>query len=302
LPDIERHDLDLPRVAVFQSWVYTQNAGWVRYSLDQDEVPYELISKDRVRRGNLNEDFDVIVVPALYSSASLRTFINGIDRKWSPLPYTTTDRTPSHGLIDQSDDITGGLGFDGMGEFESFVRNGGTVITLNSSGVLMSESGIASDVETSRPSGLNTPGSILLTKILKPHPLTRGYDKWSYVFRGNGPLFQVTDQKRDLVTMQFGSKEVPEPFEDETESGEETGQADSEKPHELVLSGAILGGKDQIDGAPALLHQRVGGGNVVIFGWNPLHRNINHHDHAFFYNALLNWNDLPAADPAGTSD
>ena len=44
---------------------------------------------------------------------------------------------------------------------------------------------------------------------------------------------------------------------------------------------------------PALLHQRVGKGNAVIFAWNPLHRNINHHDHGFFYNALLNWNDLP---------
>ena len=57
---------------------------------------------------------------------------------------------------------------------------------------------------------------------------------------------------------------------------------------------AILDGSDIVDGAPALLHTTVGQGNVIIFAWNPLHRNANHHDHAFFYNAVLNWNDLPA--------
>jgi hypothetical protein len=24
-----------------------------------------------------------------------------------------------------------------------------------------------------------------------------------------------------------------------------------------------------------------------------MHRHLNHHDHAFVYNALMNWNDLP---------
>jgi hypothetical protein len=32
---------------------------------------------------------------------------------------------------------------------------------------------------------------------------------------------------------------------------------------------------------------------VVLFAWNPMHRFLNHHDHAFVYNALLHWNDLP---------
>ena len=289
-PKVAQHDLDLPRVAIYQSWGSTQNSGWVRYTLDQSAIPYELISKDRVRRGTLADDFDLIVVPALRGGAKLKNFINGIDKKWSPLAYTKTAATPSHGLIDSSEDITGGLGFEGMAEFEQFVSGGGTVVTLHSAGVLMSESGIASDITTSRPSELNTPGSILTTKILQQHPLTRGYDDWSHVFRGNGPLYQVNDQNRHLAVIQFGSKKVPEPFEKE-EDNEETKKKD--KQPELVRSGAILNGKKAIDGAPALLHQRVGKGNVVIFAWNPLHRHINHHDHAYFYNALLNWNDLP---------
>ena len=296
-PTVDQHDLDLPRIAVYQSWGSTQNAGWVRYTLDQSAIAYQLISKDRVRRGQLNDDFDLIVVPSLRGSAKLKNFINGIDKKWSPLAYSKTEATPSHGLIDSSEDITGGLGFAGMAEFETFVNSGGTVVTLHSAGVLMTESGIASDINTSRPAGLNTPGSILTTKLLQPHPLTFGYETWSHVFRGNGPLYQVSDHLRRLAVMQFGSKKVPEPTEEEKEQEKEQEKnQDSEqqdKPPELVLSGAILEGKKAIDGAPALLHQRVGKGNVIIFAWNPLHRHINHHDHAYFYNALLNWNDFP---------
>jgi hypothetical protein len=51
MPEVVTHDLDLPRVGVYQSWTSTQNAGWVRYSLDQAKIPYTLFSKDRAREG-----------------------------------------------------------------------------------------------------------------------------------------------------------------------------------------------------------------------------------------------------------
>ena len=78
------------------------------------------------------------------------------------------------------------------------------------------------------------------------------------------------------------------------EDEEDKPEADSDEPKapDLVLSGAILGGKETMDGAPALLMEKVGEGTVVLFAWNPLHRHINHHDHGFFYNSLLFWNDL----------
>ena len=90
--------------------------------------------------------------------------------------------------------------------------------------------------------------------------------------------------------MQFGDKQIPEPFdEDEAQRSDDE---DQPKPPPLVRSGAILGGKEAMDGAPALLSEQVGSGHVILFAWNPLHRHLNHHDHAFFYNALLFWNDL----------
>ena len=109
MPDVKTHELDLPRLAVFQTWTSTQNAGWVRYSLDEAGVPYTLISKDRVRTGALRGEFDVILVPHMSAGTSIGGIMGGIDPKWSPLTYKTSDQTPNLGHILSSDDITGGI-------------------------------------------------------------------------------------------------------------------------------------------------------------------------------------------------
>jgi hypothetical protein len=290
LPDVPMHELDIPRIAVLQSWLVTQNAGWLRFTMDDAGVPYTLISKDRLRRGNLENDFDLIIVPDFSSNTTLGSVIGGIDEKWSPLAYTKTEAYPSHGIIDSSADITGGFGFIGMEALHRFIKQGGTVIGLHSGGIVAASSGITPDIRTNRPAGLNTPGSILTAKIIKSHPLTWGYDTWTHVFRNNGPLYDVADYDRYKVLMQFGSKEIPEP---EKKKDEQQEKSEKDKVPSIVKSGAILSGKEIIDGAPALLHTRVGKGSVILFAWNPMHRHINHHDHAFFYNAVLNWNDLP---------
>ncbi len=293
IPDVKTHTLDPPRIALLHSWISTQNAGWLRFTLDDSGVPYKLLSKERLKKGKLLDDFDVIVAPA-FQVSGLADLIGGIDPKWSPLPYNRTDSTPSHGLIASSDDITGGFGFDGMQAISLFIRNGGTFIGLQGGGIVATSSGITHDIRTAQAGGLNSPGSILTSKILSDSPLVWGYDKWSHVFRGNGPMFQVANKNRDRVVMQFGNKVVPELTEEE-KAQEKLEEKDDEKKEEdpkLVVSGAVVSGEDIIDGSPALLLEKVGKGSVVLFAWNPMHRHINHHDHAFFYNALLNWNDL----------
>lgn len=289
-PDVPSHAADLPRIAVFQSWMATQNAGWVRYSLDDAGIPYSLITKDRVRAGELLKDFDILLVPSFWGRANLADIISGVDEKWSPLPYTRTEQTPSHGVIASSDDITGGIGFAGMQQIAEFIKSGGLFIGLADGGVLAAGSGITRDIDYDIGRGVNTPGSVISTRVLQQHPLTWGYDEWTHVFKGNGAGYSVRDRDRHLVLMQFGSKVVPEPDDDADTNGDAT------PPPPLVLSGAILSGAGEVDGAPALLHTQVGTGDVILFGWNPLHRNLNHHDHAFLYNALLNWNDLPTPE------
>ena len=287
LPRGKLIDLDVPRIGLIHSWISTQDPGWVRYTLDQSKVPYKIIEKTELRAGNLREKYDVILVPNFGRRGSLKALISGVDKKWSPLAYTTTPKTPSHGKIVSSSDITGGFGFEGLTALQAFINKGGTYIGLGSGGSLAVDSGMVRDISMSRPN-INTPGSVITMKITNSSsPLTFGYTGITHAFRGNTPIYRIGKDDRDLVVAQFGTKKASvRPWE------KDKSKKKKEKTTPLVLSGGILSGKNALNGAPAILEKSVGRGQVILFGWNPMHRHLNHHDHAFVYNALIFWNDL----------
>jgi hypothetical protein len=310
-PKVEHHALDLPRLAVLHTWISTQDCGWVRYTLDQGHVPYTLISDDDLRKGGLRGRFDMILFPN--SGGSLAAMVHGIDPKYGPLAYTKTAEYPSHGYPDASADITGGMGFGGLANLQVFVRDGGVLVTLANAGTLPVDGGIVRDVQKVPPGTVNTPGSEVQAKVLRPlHPLAYGFEELPGIFRGNGPLFDVADRDRGRVVLQFGTKKVPE--DDDTPKGSapdtskagatsgKTAAADTSKAHpkgdaakkagDIVLSGMVKP-KEKLDGLPAILDVPVGKGRVLLFAFNPMHRYLNHGDFRWVYNAILNWNDMP---------
>jgi hypothetical protein len=102
----------------------------------------------------------------------------GIARTGSlPLPYRKTAETPNLGGIDQSDDIRGGMGFEGLQELARFVQEGGTLITEGSTATLMAEYNLAGGVTIERPQNLFVRGSILrgVFADLKS-PIAYGYE------------------------------------------------------------------------------------------------------------------------------
>ncbi len=304
-PDVRRHVVDLPRLAVLHNWVNTQDFGWARYTLDRDKVPYTSIGDDDLKRGNLGERFDVILFPQ--SRGGLNELVHGIDPKFSPLPYSQTPEFPSQGIPDASDDITGGMGFAGMLNLQRFLEGGGVLVALGSSSTLAVEGGLVRGAERVTPGGLNSPGSELRAKVLRPeHPITYGYEELTQVFRGNGPLYDVPKSERGRVVMQFGTKK-PEEEDEKKEKAKAGGievedldtkpegkPAEKGKPQDnrLVLSGFVRG-EDAINGKPAILDLPAGKGRVILFAFNPLHRYLNLADFRFVWNVLLNWNDLP---------
>jgi hypothetical protein len=317
LPDVPRHVVDLPRVALLHTWTSTQDAGWARYTLDQEGLDYTLISDADLRRGGLEERFDVILFPNHFGDFT--RLVNGIDPAFGPLAYTKTAEFPSHGIPDAADDITGGMGLDGLLNLKRFVERGGVLVALANAGIVPVEGGLVRRVQAGE--GPNTPGSELRAKVLRPeHPIAYGYEERTSVFRGNGPLFDVDDRDRGWVVLQFGTKKVGEeekkpeeaapaiaeaepaaPQSPETVEVEEADVPEEKKPEakpeekedkRLVLSGFVRN-EGEVDGKPAILDVPAGKGRVVLFSFNPLHRYLNLSDFRFVYNVLLNWNDLP---------
>ena len=64
-----------------------------------------------------------------------------------------------------------------------------------------------------------------------------------------------------------------------------------------VVSGMVRG-QDEIIGQGAIFDLPVRNGRVVAFTFDPLHRFLNHHEFPLVWNAIMNWNDRPAAAKA----
>src|SRR5262249_33963159 len=184
--------VDLPRLAVYSTWGATQDVGWVRYAFDKFEVPYELIYKDQLRRGDLKSKYDVIVIP--HQAGTAKRLVFDIDSRETPIAYKKSERFKSLGMYGESDDITGGVGGEGGAEGDRFVKAGGMLVTLGSSSFFPAEFGLAPKIDATRPSAqFYSPGAIIDAEILQPeHPIFYGYDRKIVPVRyANGPLLSV---------------------------------------------------------------------------------------------------------------
>jgi hypothetical protein len=280
LPEVARHDVDLPRLAMFSTWGSTQEVGWVRHAFDTFEVPYDLIYKERLREGNLRAAYDVILIPNQGRSA--KNIVFDVESKGKPIAYTKSDQFPSLGAYGSSEDITGGMGLEGVVELQKFVQAGGLLITLAGSTQFATDFGLVRNVNSSRPSAqFYAPGPIVDAEILKPaHPIFYGYSQHSVPVRyANGPLLQVPEADRDQqVLMRF-------PGGDES-----------------VLSG-LMKGAAELKNRPAIVDVPVGTGRVLLFATNPCYRWQNHGEFGMLFNAVMHWNDVkrPAPQPAATA-
>jgi hypothetical protein len=138
-------------------------------------VPYTYFADQKLRDGNLRSKYDVLIFPHVGGSAVSQ--VNGMPKVGnSPLPYRKTDATPNLGFVDQSDDIRGGMGVEGLVELVKFVQEGGTLITEGSTATIFPEYGITTGVTVEEPAALFVRGSILRSKITDmKSPIAYGY-------------------------------------------------------------------------------------------------------------------------------
>ena len=115
----------------------------MRYAFDQFEVPYDLIYKERVQAGQsarvLRRDRDSESGPR-----RRKGLVFDIEPRPGkpPLAYTKSDQFKNLGMYGSSEDITGGMGLEGVVEFRKFVEAGGVLITLGTASAFPAEFGI----------------------------------------------------------------------------------------------------------------------------------------------------------------
>jgi hypothetical protein len=270
------HDADVPRIAMYSSWTGTQEIGWVRFTFDKFGIPYDLIYKERTRKGNLRADYDVIVMPtqnvgrqAVFQPPAAR-----------PVPYLPDPKYKFLGMYGESADISGGMGGEGVDAFAKFLDAGGTLITMGNAVRFPTELGLARTVDASgtTTSEFYAPRPLVNAEILKlDHPVFYGYkDKTMPVKYLGGPLMSVGAPDQSGVLARYVGGEA------------------------AVLSG-LMKSADEIRQRPFAVDVPggfTGKGRVLLFANNPIYRWQNHGEFNMVFNAVMNWNDLGAPAPA----
>jgi len=304
-PNVARHKAPAPRIGLWVPWADTDSIGWIRYSLDQRKVPYTYLRDEDIRAGNLHSKIDVL----LYGHVDLELAeqIEGLPRTWSPMPFKKTMQTPSFGTPAESDDITGGIGYEGLAQIQRFIEDGGLMVTLGSGSMLALEGGLVRFVRRSsggvprsaaggggsssaaaQQAGTRTPGAHVRVTFDRPHhPIAYGYPTHTWVFRQNFPLYNTP---RRWLRMAYCTTCRDGP---EDRSGIVMEWGDSENK-DFVVSGQAWG-EENLTGRPAILDMPVGNGHVVAFNFNPMHRDLNRGDQRLLWNTLLNWQAILTA-------
>ncbi len=279
-PSVPMHDLNLPRLAVFSTWGSTQDVGWVRYALDKFEVPYDLIYKERIRQGNLKAAYDEIVIPNQAGTAKRLVF--DVEGRGQPVAYKKSAEFKNLGMYGESDDITGGMGLEGVAELDRFVKAGGVLVTLGVSSYFPAEFGLAPSVEATRTSAqFYSPGAIIDAEILQPqNPIFYGYDtKMIPVRYGSGPLLSVQTNQNP-----FDAPPGPPPTPKNVLMRYPGGD-------DHVLSG-LMRGANEIRNRAAIVDAPSGKGRVILFAGNPCYRWQNFGEFNMLFNTVLNFDDF----------
>ena len=307
IDEVPQHTAPAPRIGVWVPWADTDSIGWIRYSLDQRKVPYTYLRDEDIRAGDLKSKIDVL----LYGHVDLELAeqIEGLPKTWSPMPFKKTPQTPSFGTPAESDDITGGIGYEGLAQIQKFVDDGGLMVTLGSGSMLALEGGLVrfvrrssggvprsavggggSSSAASQQAATRTPGAHVRVTFDRPdHPIAYGYPAHTYVFRQNFPLYNTP---RRWLRMAYCTTCLDGP-EDRSGIVMEWGDSQSK---DFVVSGQAWG-EENLIGRPAILDMPVGKGHIVTFNFNPMHRDMNRGDQRMLWNAILNWQAIVNGQP-----
>jgi Zinc carboxypeptidase len=200
VPGVARHEVGVPRIALMHNWTDTQNEGWFRLALEETGVPYSYISDITVRNtANLREKYDVILFPPTFFG--LQQILNGIPARTGPdgsaaggaIPWQNSPTTPNFGGVDESADIRGGLGLDGVAHLRKFIEDGGLFIPIGPSTHLPIELGMTDTVSITDTHQLQARGMIARATVEdKASPITYGYDDSVGVYFNQGPVFSVS--------------------------------------------------------------------------------------------------------------
>jgi murein tripeptide amidase MpaA len=233
------------RLALYHSHVPSMDEGWTQWVLEQNKISFSSLEDKETRAGNLRAKYDAILLP----DHSPRTLMEGYRKGAMP------------------EELTGGLGAEGVRALAEFVEAGGTLIFLNRASdfaINQLKLPVRDVTEGLKETEFYVPGSILRTELDTAHPITAGMPRESIAWAEDSPVFELSDAKesaRVRVIARYPASAEP------------------------LLSGWLLGA-EKIKGKAALVEIARGQGRIYLFGFRPQYRAQSLATYPLLFNAI----------------
>ena len=121
-PEVATHSVEVPRIALLHAWTSTQDAGWWRFAFDHYAIPYSYLSTQDLASADLSR-FDVVVMPRTRGTPQM--LVAGGSEAGDPIPWKQTEEYRHMGVIDETDDMRKGMGYEGVANLKRFIESGG---------------------------------------------------------------------------------------------------------------------------------------------------------------------------------
>lgn len=177
------------RIALWDNYGGSMSSGWVRWLMEQNHFPFQVIYPSDIDAGNLNSKYDVIVfVPGA---------IPAPDRQ--PRRFHNSQNVPA-----EYKHMTGSISADtSIPQIKKFLENGGKVVAMGSSTALayhldlpvknaLVELDANNEEKPLAAEKYYIPGSILRMDVDNTQPATWGMNKETDIYFSNSPVFKLT--------------------------------------------------------------------------------------------------------------
>jgi len=255
--------INMPRIALVETYFHDMDAGWTRYLFDTYHIPYTVLHPEQVAEADLAGDYDVVIFPDNDKSILMKGKMKAGD---------------SYYMGSYHPDYVVGIEKEGMEKLLKFSAEGGVIIAWGrSSGLfegMLKLSAKEGEEEFSLPfrdlspglvkEGLYVPGSLVKVDLLENNPLTIGMPEQIGVFSRGRPVFQTNVPMFDMDRRVIGT--YPE--------------------KEVVMSG--YGAKaEKMGNKAAMIWLKKGKGQFVFYGFGPQFRASTQSSYKLLFNAML---------------
>ena len=263
------HDTRRLRISMYQRYGGGNiDEGWTRLLLEQFHFPYTSIFDPEIKKGGLNDRYDVLILP-------------------NDSTATITGEAPAAGAAggrggrggggggfgggeggrgNTPPEYRTGLGTEGVNAIRDFVQKGGTLVALNGATAFPVDRlgvGVRNVLTGKSTQEFWCPGSTLKVEVDNTNPIGYGMPAQALALHLNSPAFEVTAQNSENyeVVVRYA-------------------------PRELLQSGWLLG-EENLARRAAVVTAKVGQGKVVLIGFPAQHRAQTQGTYKLLFNALV---------------